>query len=85
MFAVILVHDADLAAESLILNTIFVTIALSVLLHGVTASPLADRYARWYAAHPREAKPALRASRPPSTPCAGGAQTEAQRPSPEAP
>ena len=59
VFAVILVHDADLAAESLILNTIFVTIGLSVLVHGVTASPLADRYARWYASHPREAKPAF--------------------------
>ena len=57
VFAVILVQDAELASESLLLNTIFVTIGFSVLLHGVTASPLADRYARWYAAHPRESKP----------------------------
>jgi NhaP-type Na+/H+ or K+/H+ antiporter len=59
VFAVILVDDADLAAEPLLLNTIFVTIGLSVLLHGVTSSPLAVRYARWYAAHPRDAKPAF--------------------------
>ena len=57
VFAVILVQDADLASESLLLNTIFFTIGLSVLLHGITASPLADRYARWYAAHPRDARP----------------------------
>jgi sodium/hydrogen antiporter len=59
VFAVILVDDASLSHEPLLLNAIFVTIALSVLLHGVTASPLATRYARWYAAHPREAMPAF--------------------------
>ena len=85
VFAVILVHDADLAAESLILNTIFVTIALSVLLHGVTASPLADRYARWYAAHPREAKPAFESVPAPEHRVRRWGETEAQKPSPEAP
>ena len=45
VFAVILVEDAHLANESLLLNTIFLTIALSVLLHGLTATPLAGRYA----------------------------------------
>ncbi len=55
VFAVILVEDADLANESVLLNTIFLTIGLSVLLHGVTATPLAGRYAAWFAAHPREA------------------------------
>ncbi|HXV35261.1 MAG TPA: cation:proton antiporter [Gaiellaceae bacterium] len=59
VFAVILVDEAELAGETLLLNTIFVTIALSVLLHGLTASPLAARYARWYEAHPREARPAF--------------------------
>jgi hypothetical protein len=38
-----------------LLNTIFLTIGLSVLLHGLTATPLAGRYAAWFAAHPRDA------------------------------
>ncbi len=57
VFAVILVEDATLAHESLLLNTIFLTIGLSVLLHGLTAAPLAGRYAAWFAAHPRDAVP----------------------------
>ena len=59
VFAVILVTEADLAHESVLLNTIFLTIGLSVLLHGVTAAPLAERYATWFAAHPRDAAPAF--------------------------
>ena len=59
MFAVILVEEADLANESVLLNTIFLTIGLSVLLHGLTAAPLAARYASWFAAHPLEAAPAF--------------------------
>ena len=39
VFAVIVVEDADLANESVLLNAIFLTIGLSVLLHGT------DRYA----------------------------------------
>jgi NhaP-type Na+/H+ or K+/H+ antiporter len=57
VFAVILVEDADLANESVLLNTIFLTIALSVLLHGLTATPLTARYAGWFSAHPRDAAP----------------------------
>ena len=59
VFAVILVEDANLANESMLLNTIFLTIGLSVLLHGVTATPLAARYAGWFAAHPRDARPSF--------------------------
>ena len=59
VFAVILAEDADLANEPVLLNTIFLTIGLSVLLHGLTATPLAGRYAAWFAAHPREAMPAF--------------------------
>ena len=59
VFAVILVDEADLASGSLLQNTIFFTIALSVLLHGVTATVLARRYGAWYAAHPRDAAPAF--------------------------
>ena len=61
VFAVILVEDAHLAHESVVLNSIFLTVALSVLLHGLTATPLAARYAAWFAAHPRHAVPAFEA------------------------
>jgi NhaP-type Na+/H+ or K+/H+ antiporter len=61
VFAVILVEDANLAHESVLLNTIFLTVALSVLLHGVSATPLARRYAAWFAAHPRHAVPPFEA------------------------
>ncbi len=57
VFAVILAENAGLTHESLLLNTIFLTIGLSVLLHGLTAAPLAGRYAAWFAAHPRDAVP----------------------------
>ncbi len=59
VFAVILVEDAHLANETVLLNTIFLTIGLSVLLHGLSAAPLAGRYAAWFAAHPRDAAPAF--------------------------
>jgi len=61
VFAVILVEDAHLAHESVVLNSIFLTVALSVLLHGLTATPLAARYAAWFAAHPHHAVPAFEA------------------------
>jgi NhaP-type Na+/H+ or K+/H+ antiporter len=57
VFAVILVEEADFANESVLLTTIFLTIGLSVLLHGLTAAPLARRYAAWFAAHPHEPAP----------------------------
>ena len=59
VFAVILVEDANLVNESVLVNTIFFTVGLSVLLHGLTATPLAGRYAAWFAAHPRDAAPAF--------------------------
>src|SRR4051794_37350455 len=61
VFAVILVEEANLAHESVLLDTIFLTVALSVLLHGVSATPLARRYATWFGAHPRHAVPAFEA------------------------
>ena len=77
VFAVILVQDADLASESLLLNTIFFTIGLSVLLHGITASPLADRYARWYAAHPRDARPTFESAPAAEHRVRNGSETDA--------
>jgi NhaP-type Na+/H+ or K+/H+ antiporter len=54
VFAVLLLEaEGELPHESLIITTIFVTIGFSVLLHGVSAAPLARRYAEWYTKHTR--------------------------------
>ena len=54
VFAILVVEaPGTLPHESLMLTTIFVTIGLSVLAHGVSAAPLGRRYARWFAEHPR--------------------------------
>ena len=34
---------------------IYLTVGLSVFAHGLTAAPLADRYADWFERHPRDA------------------------------
>jgi NhaP-type Na+/H+ or K+/H+ antiporter len=52
VFAVIVVEESNLPHETLIVHTIYLTVGLSVLAHGLTAAPLADRYARWYQQHP---------------------------------
>jgi NhaP-type Na+/H+ or K+/H+ antiporter len=48
VFAVIVVEQARLTGERTILLTSYLTIGLSVFAHGLTAAPLATRYARWY-------------------------------------
>ena len=61
MFAVIVIEESRLPNEALLTTAVYVTVGLSVLAHGVTAAPLADRYGRWFARHPRhtmEAAPA---------------------------
>jgi sodium/hydrogen antiporter len=71
VFAVI-VQDSGTANTSTIIATTYLTIGLSVLVHGLSAAPLVDRYARWYQAHPPDARlsmesqpaPELRASGP---------------------
>jgi NhaP-type Na+/H+ or K+/H+ antiporter len=53
VFAVLLVEETgELPHEGVLLATIFVTVGLSVLLHGLSAAPLARRYAAWFARHP---------------------------------
>ena len=54
VFAVIAVQEAHLTGADTILLTTYLTIGLSVLAHGITATPLAKRYARWYETHPRD-------------------------------
>jgi NhaP-type Na+/H+ or K+/H+ antiporter len=59
VFAVIVVGEANLPHEHLLVLAIYLTVGLSVFAHGLTAAPLANRYARWYEQHPPEKAPAM--------------------------
>ena len=59
VFAVIVVEGSALPHERLMVIAIYLTVGLSVLAHGLTAAPLAGRYAQWYERHPREARPSM--------------------------
>src|SRR3954449_4693828 len=59
VFAVIVIEESSLPHETLIVQAIYLTVGLSVLAHGLSAAPLADRYARWYEQHPRENAPPM--------------------------
>lgn len=57
VFAVIVVEESNLPHVSTIVVTTYLTVGLSVLLHGLTAAPLARRYGAWATAHPRPGDP----------------------------
>jgi NhaP-type Na+/H+ or K+/H+ antiporter len=59
VFAVLSVQEAHLAGADTILLAAYLTIGLSVLAHGLTAAPLARRYAGWYETHPPDSRPAM--------------------------
>ena len=59
VFAVIVVEQARLPQTGTILVATYLTVGLSVFAHGLTAAPLADRYARWYESHSRDRRPAM--------------------------
>jgi NhaP-type Na+/H+ or K+/H+ antiporter len=59
VFAVISVQEAHLQGAETILLTAYLTIGLSVIAHGITAAPLARRYAHWYGTHPSDRRPAM--------------------------
>ena len=59
VFAVIVIEESNLPHEHLIVLAIYVTVGLSVFAHGLSAAPLADRYARWYERHPRDKAPPM--------------------------
>jgi sodium/hydrogen antiporter len=59
VFAVILIEESNLPHENLIVLAIYLTVGLSVLSHGLSAAPLADRYARWYEQHPDDKAPPM--------------------------
>jgi NhaP-type Na+/H+ or K+/H+ antiporter len=62
VFAVLMLEEGGLPHDDLILVTIYLTIGLSVLAHGLTAAPLANRYATWFESHPRDALAGLESS-----------------------
>jgi NhaP-type Na+/H+ or K+/H+ antiporter len=55
VFALLLVEEGGLPNDSLILTVVFVTVGLSVVAHGITAAPLARRYANWIETNPTPA------------------------------
>ena len=59
VFAVIVVEESNLPHEHLIVLAIYLTVGLSVFAHGLSAAPLADRYARWYERHPPDKAPPM--------------------------
>jgi sodium/hydrogen antiporter len=52
VFAVIVIEESQLPHEHLIVLAVYLTVGLSVFAHGLTAAPLADRYADWFERHP---------------------------------
>jgi NhaP-type Na+/H+ or K+/H+ antiporter len=59
VFAVILVEEGGLPHDDVIITATVITIGLSVLAHGLTAAPLANRYAAWFESHPHDSQPKL--------------------------
>ena len=59
VFAVIVIEESNLPHEHLIVLAIYLTVGLSVFAHGLSAAPLADRYARWYGRHPPDGAPPM--------------------------
>ena len=62
VFAVLVLEEGGLPHDALILTTTYAAIGMSVLAHGLTAAPLANRYATWFESHPRDALPVLEGS-----------------------
>ena len=62
VFALMLEEDGGVPHAETITVTAFVTVGLSVLLHGLTAAPLAERYARWFESHPKGGAPVVESS-----------------------
>ena len=74
VFALIVVEESQLPHEDLIVLAIYLTVGLSVFAHGLTAAPLADRYARWYGRHPRDKAPPMESAPTEVTRVRGGAE-----------
>jgi NhaP-type Na+/H+ or K+/H+ antiporter len=57
VFALIVLEEGGLPHDGVMLTTVYITIGLSVLAHGLAAAPLAERYSHWCASHARDAPP----------------------------
>ena len=66
MFAVIVIEEAKLPGTATILLVVYTTIGLSVIAHGLSAVPLAGRYASWYESHPTDRQPVMESVPAPS-------------------
>ena len=85
VFAVILVEESKLPHEHLIVLAIYLTVGLSVFVHGLTAAPLADRYADWFERHPRDKAPPMESVPTEVTRTRGSMPESTSAPSPTAP
>ena len=59
VFALIVIEESELPHEHLIVLAVYLTVGLSVLAHGLTAAPLANRYAGWFERHARDSAPPM--------------------------
>ena len=59
VFALIVIEESQLPQQSLIVVAVYLTVGLSIFAHGLSAAPLASRYASWYEAHPRGREPPM--------------------------
>jgi len=48
IFAAVVIEEADVAGTDLMVTIVTLTVALSILLHGITAYPGSNAYADWY-------------------------------------
>ena len=63
----LLVPERGVPEEQTLITAVVVTVALSVVLHGLTSAPLVSAYHRWYESH-REAHPAAAEAAPATMP-----------------
>ncbi len=56
LYLLLIVDQMELTPGSTVYDAVVVTVCLSILLHGVTASPLAGAYARYISRHKAEAE-----------------------------
>ncbi len=78
VFAVIVIEESNLPHEHLIVLAIYLTVGLSVFAHGLSAAPLAGRYARWYEQHPRDKAPPMESAPTKATRARGPAHQPTQ-------
>jgi NhaP-type Na+/H+ or K+/H+ antiporter len=81
VFAVILIEESQLPHEHLIVLAIYLTVGLSVFAHGLSAAPLAMRYARWFEQHPRDKLPPMESAPAEVTRARGPAEPGSPMPS----